>query len=51
VTSAYQAVIDAKDILAGEMGDAACNALLGEMTLTLQLQPYRSRVLFAATRR
>jgi SAM-dependent methyltransferase len=51
VTSAYQAVIDAKDMLAGEMGDAACNALLGEMTLTLQLQPYRSRVLFAATRR
>jgi hypothetical protein len=33
------------------MGEGACAALLGEVTLTLQLQPYRRRVFVSATKR
>ena len=51
VTGAYQAIVDARTSLTEEMGDAAYAALLGEVSLTLQLQPYRSRVLVSATRR
>lgn len=51
VTGAYQAIVDEKASLMSEMGDAACASLLGEVALTLQLQPYRRRVLVTATRR
>jgi ubiquinone/menaquinone biosynthesis C-methylase UbiE len=48
VTAAYQAIVDAKAALTAEMGEAAYNALAGEVTLTLQLQPYRRRVFVSA---
>lgn len=48
--AAYSAIVDAKDVLVREMGDPAVNALLGEAALTLQLRPYRRRVLACATR-
>ncbi len=48
VTAAYQAIVDAKAALTEEMGEAAYNALAGEVTLTLQLQPYRRRVFVSA---
>ena len=51
VTATYQALIEARPALAEEMGDAASVALLGEVALTLQLQPYRRRVMVCATRR
>lgn len=51
MTGAYQGIVDAKTLLADEMGDAACSALLGEVILTLQIRPYRSRVLVSATKR
>lgn len=50
VTDAYQAIIDAKDALTEEMGEPAWLALSGEIALTLQLQPYRRRVLVTATK-
>jgi SAM-dependent methyltransferase len=51
MTSAYQAVIAARTQLVEEMGEAAFQALFGEMSITLQLQPYRRRVLVVAMRR
>ena len=51
MTSAYRALIDAKDALVREMGEAAVAALLGELTLTLEVRPYRRRVLACATKR
>ena len=50
MTSTYSAVVEAKDTLTEEMGEPATNALLLEMTLTLEHRPYRRRVLVAATR-
>ena len=47
----YQALLDARATLTAEMGEAGANALLGEVALTLQLRPYRRRVLICATRR
>ena len=51
LTGAYQGIVDAKTPLTDEMGDAAYLSLLGEVALTLQVQPYRTRVLVSATRR
>ncbi|MEX2247789.1 MAG: methyltransferase domain-containing protein [Dehalococcoidia bacterium] len=51
LTAAYQGLVDAKGALTEEMGEGACNALLGEVSLTLQLRPYRRRVFVSATRR
>ena len=51
VTATYQAVVDARPVLTDEMGEVAANALIGEMSLTLQLQPYRRRVMVSAVRR
>jgi ubiquinone/menaquinone biosynthesis C-methylase UbiE len=48
VTAAYQAIIDAKERLTEELGEGAYTALSGEVTLTLQLQPYRRRVFVVA---
>lgn len=51
VTNTYQALVAAKPALVAEMGEPAANALLGEVTLTLQLKPYRRRIFGVATRR
>ena len=51
VRRTYQAVIDAKQELTAELGVGAYAALSGEMSLTLQLRPYRNRVLVAAQKR
>lgn len=51
VTDTYQAVADAAPALTEEMGAPGAAALLGEISLTLQLQPYRRRVLITATSR
>ncbi len=51
VTGAYQAIVDARPPLTDEMGAAAYGALLGEVSLTLRLQPYRRRVMVSAKRR
>ena len=48
VTATYQAIVDAGDELAGEMGADAYATLRGECALTLQLRPYPRRVLFTA---
>jgi len=50
LTAAYTAVLDARDTLTAEMGAPGVAALLGEITLTLQLRPYRRRVLAIATK-
>ena len=50
MTATYSAIVEAKDALTQEMGEAATNALLLEMALTLEHRPYRRRVLAAATR-
>ncbi|MBI5287733.1 MAG: class I SAM-dependent methyltransferase [Chloroflexi bacterium] len=50
LTAAYAAVLEAGNALTAEMGAAATAALLGEITLTLQIRPYRRRVLAIATR-
>jgi ubiquinone/menaquinone biosynthesis C-methylase UbiE len=50
LTDAYSAVISARDTLLLEIGERATNALLFEMTLTLERQPYRDRV-FAVGRK
>jgi SAM-dependent methyltransferase len=48
LTAAYGAVIDAEPQLRPEMGDAATDSLLLEMSLTLAVRPYRRRVFVAA---
>jgi len=48
--TAYQALLEAREALLTEMGEAAVAALFSELTLTLQVQPYRRRVLLCATR-
>jgi hypothetical protein len=49
--AAYGAVVATQDVLSSEMGEDAMNALLLEMTLTLQVEPYRRRVFTVARRR
>jgi SAM-dependent methyltransferase len=51
LVAAYSAVIAAEPVLRAQMGNAAMDALLLEMSLTLQIEPYRRRVLAAATRK
>jgi hypothetical protein len=48
--AAYGAVVAAQDVLTHEMGEDAMNALLLEITLTLQVKPYRRRVFTVARR-
>jgi ubiquinone/menaquinone biosynthesis C-methylase UbiE len=50
MTATYSAVLDAKEPLTQEMGEAAVGALFMEMSMTLQFKPYRRRVLVAATK-
>jgi ubiquinone/menaquinone biosynthesis C-methylase UbiE len=47
---AYSTVVAARDSLVAEIGERAANALLFEMTLTLERRPYRDRVFFVAQR-
>ena len=47
---AYHCLLDAKDALTEEMGSMAVMALFSELTLTLEREPYRRRVLAVATR-
>lgn len=46
----YRAVVAAHDTLAGEMGQQALGALLMEVSLTLELRPYRRRVIVVASK-
>lgn len=50
MTTTYRAVIAARPALIEEMADLAVNALLAELSLTLERQPYRRRVLAVSTR-
>jgi SAM-dependent methyltransferase len=50
MTTAYSTILKAAEALTAEMGEAAVAALFLEMNMTLQMQPYRRRVLIAATR-
>jgi SAM-dependent methyltransferase len=51
VTSAYTAVLGAREQLTAEMGETAFAALSSEMTVTLDVRPYRRRVLAVAAKR
>jgi SAM-dependent methyltransferase len=51
MTTTYSTILNARDPLTSEMGEAAVGALFMEMAMTLQHQPYRRRVLIAATKR
>jgi len=48
--TAYRALLDAKGTLVKEMGEFAATALFSEVTITLEANPYRRRVLAVATR-
>jgi SAM-dependent methyltransferase len=50
VTSAYRAVLDAKETLTAELGEAAFGALAFEMSMTLERKLYKRRVLAVATK-
>lgn len=49
LVAAYLAVIAAEPALRPEIGDAAMDVLLWEMSLTLRIEPYRRRI-FAVAR-
>jgi ubiquinone/menaquinone biosynthesis C-methylase UbiE len=51
VTTTYRSLLDAREALVKEMGQIAAMALFSELTLTLEAQIYRRRVLMAASRR
>jgi ubiquinone/menaquinone biosynthesis C-methylase UbiE len=48
LVAAYSAVIAAEAVLRPELGDSAMDALLLEMSMTLQIEPYRRRILAIA---
>lgn len=50
MTAAYSAVVNARETLIQEMGEAAVGALTMEMSMTLDQKPYQRRVLVAATK-
>ncbi len=50
VRTTYQSLLDSRDALVKEMGEIATVALCSELTMTLEAEPYRRRVLVAATR-
>jgi ubiquinone/menaquinone biosynthesis C-methylase UbiE len=50
VVATFQAVVDASDALMHEMGAQAAAGIIAEATLTVQLRPYRRRVLAVARR-
>jgi ubiquinone/menaquinone biosynthesis C-methylase UbiE len=50
MTTTYSALLDAREPLTQEMGAAAVGALFMEMSMTLEHEPYRRRVLVVATK-
>lgn len=50
VRTTYQSLLDAKEALMGEMGPVAATAFFTELTLTLEREIYRRRVLAVATK-
>lgn len=50
VHAAFQAVINAADTLAAEMGETAAASALAEAMLTVAVQPYPRRILLLARR-
>ena len=50
MTTTYSTALNAREAITKEMGEAAAAALFMEMSMTIEQQPYRRRVLFAATR-
>ena len=51
MTATYSAFVDAREALTKEMGEIPTNALLMEMSMTLEERPYRRRVLCTATKK
>ena len=51
LVATYEAVLAQQEELGEEMGEEAIGPLLMEVTLTLQHQPYRRRILAVSTRR
>jgi SAM-dependent methyltransferase len=50
VRTTYQSLLDAREELIGEMGPVAATAFFSELTLTLEREIYRRRVLAVATK-
>ncbi len=50
VNATFSAIVEASDTLAAEMGERAAAGLVAEAMVTVQMQPYRRRVLAAARR-
>jgi SAM-dependent methyltransferase len=50
VQAAFDAVIDAAEVLATEMGERTAAGVLAEATLTVELKPYRRRILVVAAK-
>ena len=51
VTAGFGAVMDEREVLTAELGEAAATAIALEAEITLQLEPYRGHVLAIAERR
>jgi len=51
LVATYEAVLARREAITEEMGEEAIGPLLMELTLTLQAQPYRRRILAVSTRR
>lgn len=50
VYAAFGAIVEARDALVAEMGERAASSAVAEAAVTLQLEPYGRRTLFAARR-
>lgn len=50
MTATYSALLDAREPLTQEMGEAAVGVLLMELSMTLEQKPYRRRVLAVAAK-
>ena len=50
MTTTYSSLVNEREALTQEMGEAAVAALFSELTVVLQQHPYQRRVLVAATR-
>jgi hypothetical protein len=48
VDAAFRAIVNAADILTAEMGEQASASAVAEAMITLEIQPYRRRVLTVA---
>ena len=50
VEAAFSAIVNAADVLAGEMGEQASASAVAEAMITLEIQPYPRRILAVASR-